>query len=239
MTENVTSLEVFVAGLDHMVDRSLPRWDIPPAACARLINVSENATYLVEDGAGFKSILRVHRPNYHTRRAIECELAWSMALGREGGVATPSFFAGRDGEAIQTACVSETGEERHMVMFAFVDGSEPDPDQDLVRPFEQLGRIAALAHDHSARWHKPSPFVRPSWVDETVFGDSATWGDWRAAPRVDWEIRAILERLETTVSSGLRAFGKTPERFGLIHADMRLANLLIDKNEPLRTAVRN
>ena len=232
MTESVKPQEDFVVGLDHLVDRSLPRWDIPSAARARLINVSENATYLVEDGVGFKSILRVHRPNYHTRRAIECELAWSTALGREGGVATPALFTGRDGEAIQTVSSGVSGEERHMVMFAFVDGSEPDPNQNLIQPFKQLGRMAALTHDHSMRWHKPSPFVRPYWVEETVFGDSAIWGDWRAAPRVDWEIRAALERLETAVVSRLRAFGKQPERFGLIHADMRLANLLIDKAEP-------
>lgn len=233
MTDSVKAQENFVVGLDQLVDQSLPRWDVPSAARARLINVSENATYLVTDGAGFKSILRVHRPNYHSRRAIECELAWSKALGQEGGVATPAFFAGRDGEPIQTVSSDVSGEERHMVMFAFVDGSEPDPDQDLVQPFEQLGRMAALAHDHSIRWRKPSPFVRPRWVEETVFGGSATWGDWRAAPRVDWEIRGTLERLETTVLSRLRAFGKPAESFGLIHADMRLANLLIhDDAEP-------
>ena len=179
----------------------------------------------------FKSILRLHRANYHTRRAIECELAWSAALTREGGVSTPQFFAGCNGDAIQTVYADELGGERHMVMFAFLDGSEPDPSQDLVKPFEQLGRIAAKTHNHSVRWRGPSPFVRPSWVEETVFGERATWGDWRAAPHIDWEVRAILERLETTVTDRLEAFGKPPERFGLIHADMRLTNLLINKGE--------
>lgn len=231
MTANVLSLEEFVLRLDRLANQSLACWDLPPDTHARLINLSENATYLVEDGRGFKSILRIHRANYHSRRAIECELAWSTALNREGGVATPPFFVARDGEGIQTVRGGELGDERHMVMFAFLDGREPDPDQDLVQPFEQLGQIAALTHRHSVRWRRPSPFVRPWWVEETVFGENATWGDWRTAPRVDWEIRGVLERLETTVTERLKAFGRQTERFGLIHADMRLTNLLIEKGE--------
>ena len=42
-----------------------------------LLNISENATYAVDDPAtGERSVLRVHRPGYHSRAAIESELAW-------------------------------------------------------------------------------------------------------------------------------------------------------------------
>ncbi|WP_137389966.1 phosphotransferase enzyme family protein [Rhodoligotrophos defluvii] len=48
------------------------------------------------------------------------------------------------------------------------------------------------------------------------------------APNVTPEIRTLLERLKRELISRLATFGKSSDRYGLIHADMRLANLLID-----------
>ena len=61
-----------------------------------------------------------------------------------------------------------------------------------------------------------------------MFGESPTWGNWRDAPEVDDEVRPVLEEVEATVRERLAAYGKAPERYNLIHADMRLANLLVD-----------
>jgi Ser/Thr protein kinase RdoA (MazF antagonist) len=47
----------------------------------------------------------------------------------------------------------------------------------------------------------------------------------------DTEERRQLERLATAVMSRLRRFGEGPARFGLVHADLRLANLLVDGSE--------
>ena len=54
-----------------------------------LLNVSENATYLVRDPDEGPSILRVHRLGYHSAAEIESELAWMDALRAEAGVRTP------------------------------------------------------------------------------------------------------------------------------------------------------
>ena len=42
------------------------------------------------------------------------------------------------------------------------------------------------------------------------------------------EERRQLERLDATIAARLGAFGQDDDRFGLVHADIRLANLLID-----------
>ena len=39
--------------------------------------------------------------------------------------------------------------------------------------------------------------------------------------------RAVLTRLDHVLRARLRAFGSGPERYGLVHADTRLANLLV------------
>ena len=64
-------LQELLKHLERLANASLPLWPVPKDARARLINVSENATYLVEAADGFRSVLRVHRPAYHSRRGIE------------------------------------------------------------------------------------------------------------------------------------------------------------------------
>lgn len=214
--------------LHRLANESLQLWELPAGAEARLINVSENNTYLVTAPGGFRSILRVHRENYHSRRAIECELEWSSALQASGDVITPGVYAGQDGQVIQSAITEGLPNPRYMVMFHFVEGTAPDPDHDLVEPFRELGAIAARTHLHSMRWARPEAFERLTWDLDAVFGASPTWGDWRDGPNVTPGIRQVLEETETLVRRRLTAFGKGPDRYGLIHADMRLANLLID-----------
>lgn len=220
-------LEDVLGHLEILANTSLHLWDIPGTARARLINVSENATYLVE-ADGHKSVLRIHRDNYHTERAIECELAWSTALNRDGGVATPDHYLGRNGKAIQQASVEGLPGPRFMVLFHFVEGTQPDENQDLVEPFEDLGEIAAKTHLHTMSWRRPEPFQRLKWNLETVFGTTPTWGHWRDGPNITPGISVILARVEKTVTARLTRFGQSRDRYGLIHADMRLANLLID-----------
>ncbi len=213
--------------LASLATEAMVLWDVPGGAQPRLINLSENATYLIEADGGFRSILRIHREGYNAYRAIECELAWMAALSRDGGVETARPLAGRDGRAIQTHGTTELS-PRHMVMFEFLEGDEPDPDQDLVAAFRQLGGLAARAHLHVMSWALPQPFERLVWDDEAVFGPAPTWGDWRDAPGVDDRIAGILSATEALLRSRLAAYGRGKDRYGLIHADMRLANLLID-----------
>lgn len=228
MAQTDMPLETLLGYLDQLANQSLGLWDVPAGASARLINVSENATYLVTAPGGFRAVLRIHRENYHSRRAIECELAWADALHAEGGVVTPEIHTGKDGARIQAGQIAALPNPRFMVLFHFVDGKEPDPSHDLVAPFRNLGGIAAKAHLHAIAWRKPERFERLTWNLQTVFGPKATWGNWRDAPGITPAIRAVLEQTEAVVRARLTAFGQGADRYGLIHADMRLANLLID-----------
>lgn len=215
--------------LHQLANQSLILWNLPDGASARLINVSENATYLVEAAGGYRSILRVHREDYHTKRAIECELLWMDALNAEHCVVTPDVIPGRNGQAVQLAELSGYLPPRFLVMFEFVEGDQPDESQDLAGPFEELGEMAAKTHEHSIAWARSGDFERLTWDLDAFYGPTATWGNWRDGPNVDAGIRAVLERVESTVTQRLQRFGQSDQRYGLIHADMRLANLLIDK----------
>jgi Ser/Thr protein kinase RdoA (MazF antagonist) len=213
-----------------LVEQSISLWDLPKDCSVKLINQSENMTYLLESSGEFKAILRVHREDYHTERAIECELEWIDALASSNTVVVPGHYMGKNGKAIQTGIIKEISSTRFMVLFHFVHGSQPDESGNLLIPFEELGEIAARTHLHSIDWDKPDNFQRVVWDDDAVFGENKTWGDWRDAPEVDDKCLNVLNRVEKVVKDRLNYFGKSKNKFGLIHADMRLANLLVDKN---------
>ena len=217
--------------LDALATDALSFWDMPEDAGARLINLSENATYLVTAKGGYRAVLRLHREGYHTAGAIASELAWMEALQADGIIETPRAIPGRNGVVIQKAGHPDLPQSRHLVLFEFVEGSAPDESGDLAPMFRELGSIAARCHAHALNWSRPSGFERMTWDEETVFGSAPTWGDWRDAPGVTEDIRARLEEVETQIQRRLSAFGKSPERFNLIHADMRLANLLVEHGE--------
>ena len=223
----IMSLKDELTQLQKLADRAISLWDNPAKASARLINISENATFLVES-EGFKSVLRVHRENYHTVRAIECELIWLQALRADQVVMVANVIPGRDGQRIQRAGIEGLMADRFLVMFEFLEGAAPVEKGDLTAGFETLGEIAARCHDHVQDWQKPGDFERLTWDVDAVFGNAPTWGNWREAPGVTQDICNILVRVEERVSERLARFGKSPERYNLIHADMRLANLLVD-----------
>ena len=227
MDGNDLSHDDLLARLHALANDSLKLWDLPAGAQAELLNVSENATYLVRTSEGSKTVLRVHREDYHSERAIECELAWMHALNVDGCIETPETIPGRDGKAVQTAQGAGLQRPRHMVMFEYVPGDQPDEEHDLVHSFEELGEMAAKTHAHASAWKRPQPFERLTWDLDAFYGAGATWGNWRDAPNLDAGAREVLERVEQTVKRRLTAFGQGGDRFGLIHADMRLANLLV------------
>lgn len=222
--------DTLVARLAELARSAVALWDVGAGASVRLLNLSENATYLVETPAGARTVMRVHREDYHTGNAIGCELAWMKALREEAAVVTPAPVAASDGTVIQTVDHPGLPRPRHVVMFEFVEGHEPDESQDLVEPFRELGELTARTNVHAIGWQRPANWERLHWDFDHIIGATPNWGDWRAAPAMDKPALALLERQEAAIRRRLQAFGQGPERFGLIHADMRLANLLVDEN---------
>lgn len=72
------------------------------------------------------------------------------------------------------------------------------------------------------------PINRPVWDCDTTLGPNAPWGNWRDFADFAPQERHLLERVEERIRCVMAAYGKPRERFGLIHADMRLANLLVE-----------
>ncbi|WP_441960420.1 phosphotransferase enzyme family protein [Mycolicibacterium houstonense] len=215
---------------------ALRQYDIGTDATLRLLNLSENATYLVED-AGTQSILRVHRQDYHQPHEIESELDWLQALRADSDVTVPTVLPARDGRRLVTVDVQGTA--RHVVHFGMVAGAEPDEGALTLDDFHTLGRITAALHDHSQRWTRPAGFGRFSWDWEHSLGASPRWGRWQDAEGVGAAEQQVLERAQDLLRQRLQSYGTGPEVYGLIHADLRLANLLVDTSGTAATTTSN
>ena len=218
--------EAFLKRLEDRLRGALPAWGLDEATDLRLLTISENATFRARTASGAERIFRVHRPDYHTRAEIASELAWISALKADGAVVTPAPIPLLDGSLI--ADVDDDGHLRHVVSFEFVAGREPSPDDALAPWFRELGRVHARLHTHAEGWTRPSDFVRKVWNFQTMVGDRPLWGDWRAGLGLDAPGRALLDRTIAVLDARLRAYGEGRDRFGLVHADLRLANLLVD-----------
>ncbi len=202
-------------------------WGLPPSCTPTLLNHAENITVLLEDADGGKSVLRIHRPGYQSRAAIRSEFAWIRALRAEEVISTPDIIPGCNGHAIQSGVVGAHRAPRLMVLFAHVPGHHPDESGDLATLFPMLGRLAARLHDHAARWQPPDDFTRPHWNLERVLGHRAIWGNWQDAPLMTGPIRNVLDQAATKLCHRLHRYGTHSDRYGLIHADMRLANIIV------------
>lgn len=195
-----------------------------------LITLSENATYRVDDpGTGRTGILRVHRQDYHSLRSIQSELDWLTALRAETDVRTNIIIPTKVGDRVYVTEVD--GVERYAVMFEVMFGKEPDGRVLHATSFRTLGEITAQLHRHARAWTPPEGFRRFSWDWEHTLGGSPRWGRWQDGIDIGDAEVDLFGRAAEIVRERLAEFGSGPDRYGLVHADLRLANLLVDGDQ--------
>ena len=205
----------------------LPQWGFGTDSRLTLLTISENATFKVEEiSSDRRLILRVHRPGYSIPAEIESELQWLHAVKNQGEINVAASVPMVNGEHI--AELRDGDRSIWVVGFEFISGREPGNDADLIHWYRRLGETAGHLHHHSQHWVRPEGFTRKTWRFDTIIGQRSFWGDWRALEQFTPCEIALLSQVEGSVRSQLDAYGESEGRFGLVHSDMRLANLLVE-----------
>jgi Ser/Thr protein kinase RdoA (MazF antagonist) len=210
---------------------ALPAYGRDTAVPLKLLSLSENAIYLVGGPAdpADRLVLRVHRPGYHDLAAIESELAWMAALAEQTPIATPALIRALDGRTVVPAVVEQ--DELLVDAVSYIPGCTAEEKPEAVG-FGELGRLTAIMHDHATSWTPPSGFTRFRWDLDTMLRPQARWGDWRQSPNLRAADAQVIERAAQDIDRRLTEFGCGPDRFGLVHSDLRMANLMIDPADP-------
>jgi Ser/Thr protein kinase RdoA (MazF antagonist) len=101
--------------------------------------------------------------------------------------------------------------------------------------YRKLGEIAATIHSHSKSWAPPAFYKRIEWDWRATFAEG--WNNFYGAHYRDIEgilNASDLEAIDACaflMRKRVEAYGKSPDRYGMIHSDLRMANLLKDGEE--------
>ncbi len=233
--------------LQRIAQASHILWDIPADADYQLINLSENATFKVQyhtvqyHTVQYNSvikILRINRVGYHSSDAILSEIAWIEALRRDNIIITADILQGKNGKKLQCYDDKISHQKYNMLLFEFLTGYHLDEHQNLTKNFYHLGNITAKLHLHSQKFtcELPPFFTRLNWDFDGLIGKNPHWGAWQDTvnsndPNINNEAIKLLTRAAEKIKNSLYHYGQTDDNYGLIHADLRLANFLIAEDK--------
>jgi Ser/Thr protein kinase RdoA (MazF antagonist) len=178
-------------------------------------------------------VLRMHQQGYQTADAITSELAWLAALRRDADLPVPEPVPALNGELMVKVSVPGVPEPRNCSLLRWVSGRLVS---ERAQPshFRAGGRLFGRLHNHASGWEPPPGFNRRHLDWEGIFGERNESGLPPAEVRANIppEFSEPFEIFTVKVRELMDAWGKVPERYGLIHGDLALdANLLIGGGE--------
>lgn len=198
---------------------------------AKLLAFSENATYLIYDPANDEKlfVLRVGRPGYHCLEEYESEIAWLRQINDYTPLTVANPIQAKDGSYIQI--IEKDDVTYYCVATEFLTGVTLEHDNSPeVAPahFELLGEITAYLHRQTEIWNGTKDIKRFHWDCENMIGENAIWGNWRDYPDMNAEQEAKIARCVEIIFRRLERYGKNDLNYGVIHADLRDTNILVD-----------
>lgn len=224
------------ACMRELAASALAQWDIE-AVQLELIKYRENAVFSASTGDGARYAIRIHRHGYHTDDELRSELQWMQALAGHG-IEVPALLPTSEGAAFAVVSGGGVPEPRQIDVFAWVEGrplgatetgvAETDK---VASNYYTIGALAAQLHNQASSWTLPAGFTRHAWDTPGLVGPAPLWGPFWELEALSAAERALLQRARERVAIDLEAYAAAPghgDRYGLIHADFVVENLIVD-----------
>jgi Ser/Thr protein kinase RdoA (MazF antagonist) len=195
------------------------RYGLQPSDLTELV-AFENFVYEAENEDGVSVILRI---SHSTRRTLDYtmgEIEFVRYLGA-AGIPVSQPLLSESGQFVER--IADSDPEHHFVVTAFeraegivFDDAPPLRERYWKPPlFRDLGRIFARLHNRAQTYKLSNPrFKRQEWYEYDVVDID------RFAPR---EEQLVRERTAQIIER-LKQLPRTPEHYGLIHADLHPHN---------------
>lgn len=163
---------------------------------------------------------------------ISSELTWLAALRQDAGLPVPEPIPTLDGELLVLITIPGVPQGKVVTLMRWVDGRKLTKDLGA-KHIKAVGHLMAELHQFAAYWQPPAGYKRFHWDWDGLMGETGIGypiDDLMAAmPR---QYRKPVEEVSHQAREVMESFGKSPDAYGLIHADMYLENVLFKKGEP-------
>jgi len=191
----------------------------------QFLTSSENRTYRIhgEDG---DYAMRVQRSGYHDEEEINAELAFLDILINHGlTVAKP--LRRHDGAFVSHFLTKEG--EQLVTIFHWVQGRHPE-ESDFADVYGKMGSVMGRMHNVSQKISRDFNHKRPHWTLKEMIGVQATWGDWYHPNHIEPDQQRLVQEFLQDFRKRLHNYDDSTRR-GLIHADMRPTNVLVNGDD--------
>lgn len=234
MSDDGDDPDAFLAKATALARQALSEWDLDVVNLTPL-KVRENAVFRVDLADGGRRALRIHRRGYHTDAALTSEFAWMRALG-EAGIDVPIVVPSRHGRPFECLEGGGLAGARQIDVFEWIGGRQLGESggslaasaADIAAQYHTIGATMARMHNQAERWPRPPGFVRHAWDTDGLVGDDPLWGRFWELDCLTGDQRTLMQRTRHAVREALDGFGRAPDRYGLIHADLVPENVLVD-----------
>lgn len=199
-------------------------------AVKRLL-ISENETYLIETPKEKTAVLRLSRPQYHSLEEINAEMLWLEKLHADTDINVAKPIVDKNGNYVRQVQIGET--VYNYVLSKFLKGSEPvaDNSEKSSKYYYMLGQITAKLHKQVKNWDGSKKLNRVNWDFENMIGQNAIWGRWQNFEGISKEDEMLIQKASEIIKERLEKYGKNHNNWGLIHSDLRLANILVENDK--------
>jgi Ser/Thr protein kinase RdoA (MazF antagonist) len=158
---------------------------------------------------------------------LEAELFWLAALRTDTALNVPEPVSAQDGALVQVVSTPELPEGHPVTLLKWLPGTLVDeqPTPDILR---QMGAFMAQLHHHAEQFTFPEGIIRT----HTPWDKLAYWGNPEndTTKTITPEQRALCSRAAERLLTEIEQIG-TQVEYGLIHADLHLANCLLHKGK--------
>lgn len=226
--------EFVFAGIDaEEVRREVIKcYDFADTMQIRLLKYSENLTYLLYDeDSGEKYVLRVFRPGYHELSEMAGELAWIHQITEDTDVKTAKVYLDKNGSFVSDIQVGD--ELLHCALFAYIDGQSLHnlTGEQRLYYLEKMGEVMAKLHLQIINWPQSKQLNRFSWDIEDLIGENARWGQFTLMKGLPEEYMDSYKAAAEIIRKRVERFGRSEDRYGLIHDDISINNVLVYEDE--------
>ncbi len=158
--------------------------------------------------------------------SIVSELTWLAALSQDAGIPVREPVPTLDGRLLITVSTPGVPQGRIVTLMRWLDGRLLDKGLCPKRA-RTWGRVVAQLHEFAASWQPPEGFERPHWDWEGQLGGrSFRRPIEELVDEIPERFREPVEIVSARAREVMESFGKGPDAYGLIHADMYPENVL-------------